>query len=68
MNIALLRKHKGKLSTNAETPKIPPLHVMNVFVLNCAEKAKLFNYFFLKQCTLIMTSSVLPTFNFLTDK
>ena len=38
-------------------PLIPPLLVDNVFVLNCVGKAKLF-----------MNSSVLPTFNFLTDK
>ena len=49
-------------------PKIQPLLVDNVFVLNCVEKAKLFNDFFPKQCTPIMNSSVLPTFNFLTDK
>ena len=50
------------------TPKITPLLVDNVFVLNCVEKAKHFNDYFSKQYTLIMNSSVLPTFNFLTDK
>ena len=50
------------------SPKIPPLLVDNVFVLNCVEKAKLFNDFFSKECTPIMNSCVLPTFNFLTDK
>ena len=51
-------------------PKIPPILVNNVFDLNCAEKAKLLTKrdFFSKQCTPIMNSSVLPTFNFLTDK
>ena len=49
-------------------PKIPPLLVDNVFVLNCVEKAELFNDFFSKQCTPIINSSVLPTINFLTDK
>ena len=55
----------GKLLT---VPKIPPLLVNNVFILNCGEKAKIFNYFFPNQCMLITNSSVLPIFNFLTDK
>ena len=49
-------------------PKIPPLLLDNDFVLNCVEKAKLFNDYFSKQCTSMMNSGVLPTFNFLTDK
>ena len=38
-------------------PKIPPLLVYNVFVLNFGEKAKVFNDFFSKQCTPILNSS-----------
>ena len=48
--------------------KIPPLLVNNMFILNCSEKAKLFNDFFSKQCMPINTSSVLPPPNSLTDK
>ena len=32
------------------------------------EKAKIFNDFFAKQCTLIVNNSILPEFKFLTDK
>ena len=49
-------------------PKILPLLVNNVFILNCREKAKFFNDFFSNQCMLITNSSVLPIFNFPTDK
>ena len=47
--------------------KIPPLLVNNIFILNCREKAKLFNDFFSKQCMPI-TTSVLPPLNSLTHK
>ena len=50
------------------SPKITPLLVNNMFVLNCSEKAKIFNDFFSKQCMPIITSSVLPPLNSLTDK
>ena len=50
------------------SPKIPPLFVNNMFVLNCSEKAKIFNDFFCKQSMPIITSSVLPPLNSLTDK
>ena len=46
----------------------PPLLVNNMFVLNCSEKAKIFNDFFSKQSMHIITSSVLPPLNSLTDK
>ena len=49
-------------------PKIPPILVNNVFILNCQEKAKLFNDFFSNQCKPIINGSTLPQFTFLTDK
>ena len=48
--------------------KIPPLFVNNNFVLNCKEKAKLFNDFFALQCKPIVNDSVLPTLHFLTNE
>ena len=57
-----------RVINKSRTPKAPPLLVNNVFILDCKEKAKLFNDFFSNQCRLIANSSVLPTFNFLTDK
>ena len=49
-------------------PKIPPFLVRNTFILDCANKAKLFNDFFSQQCQLIINNSELPAFDFLTDK
>ena len=43
-------------------PKIPPLLVNNVFILNCRDKAKLFNDFFSNQCRLTTNSCTLLTF------
>ena len=58
----------SRVMNKCRTPKIPPLLVNNVFILDCKEKAKLFNDCFSNQCRLIANNSVLPTFNFLTDK
>ena len=52
----------------SRAPKIPPLLHMGNFVLNCKEKAKLFNDHFAKQCTLLINDCVLPEFRYLTDK
>ena len=49
-------------------PKVPPLLVNNLFILDCEEKAIHFNDFFSQQCKHIINGSVLPTLNFLTDK
>ena len=56
------------MMNKCRAPKIPPLLVNNVFILNCREKAKLFNDFYSKQCMPNTTSSVLPSLNSLTDK
>ena len=57
----------NRVMNKCRAPIIPPLFVDNVFVLNCGEKAKLFNEWFSKQCTPITNNSVLPNLNFLTD-
>ena len=49
-------------------PKISPILVNNMFILNFMEKARLFNDLFSKQCIPNTTSSVLPPLNTLTDK
>ena len=49
-------------------PRIPPILFNNLFVLDCKEKAKLFNDFFSNQCKLTSTSSILPNFYYHTDK
>ena len=48
-------------------PEIPLLHLNNLFILNCKEKAKYFNDFLSRQRTPIVNSS-LPVLNFLTEK
>ena len=58
----------NRVMNKCRAPKIPPLLVNNIYILNCIEKAKNFNYFFSNQCRLINNGSVLPTFNSLTDK
>jgi hypothetical protein len=52
---------------DAKIPAIPPLYTNNIFVTDFQEKAKLFNDFFSKQCTLINSDSILPNFKLLTN-
>ena len=59
----------NRVMNKCRAPKIPPLLLINNrFILDCREKAKLFNDFFSKQCKPIINSSVLPNFIFLTDQ
>ena len=46
---------------NKKIPCIPPLLHENKFIIDFRSKAEIFNTFFAKQCSLINTSSVLPT-------
>ena len=46
---------------NKKIPCIPPLLHENKFIIDFRRKAERFNTFFAKQCSLINTSSVLPT-------
>ena len=55
-----------RVMNKSRAPKIPPLLSNGVFVLNCAEKAKLFNDHFAKQCTLIINDCLLPNFEYIT--
>ena len=58
----------NKVMNKCKAPKIPPLLINNVFILNCREKAKLFTDFFSKQCKPVPNDSVLPNFNYLTNE
>ena len=58
----------NRVMNKSRAPKVPPLILNNEFIVNCGEKAKIFNNFFSDQCRLITNDSILPTFNFLTDK
>ena len=44
----------NRVMNKSRDPKISPLLVNNTFILNCCEKAKLFNAIFSKQCTPII--------------
>ena len=58
----------NRVMNKCRSPKIPPLLINNQFILECRDKAKLFNDFFSEQCKPIVNSSVLPNFAFLTVK
>ena len=51
-----------RVMNKCRAPKIPPILSNNKFVLNCKEKAKLFNDFFAAQCTPLDNNSTLPNF------
>ena len=57
----------NRVMNKCRAPKIPPLLINNRFILDCKEKAKLFNDFFAQQCNPIINNSVLPNFLFLTN-
>ena len=57
-----------RVMNKTRAPKIPPILDKGTFILNCADKAKLFNEFFAKQCTLLLNDSILPDFHYITDK
>ena len=58
----------NRVMNKCRAPKIPPILVNNIFILNCSEKAKLFIDYFSQQCMPNITNSVLPPLNLLTDK
>ena len=58
----------SRVMNKCRAPKIPPLLINNMFILNCNEKVRLFNDFFSKQCSPITNSSVLPPLNIFSDK
>ena len=57
-----------RVMNKSRAPRIPPLLVGNSLILNLSEKSNIFNGVFSKQCTLTLNDSVLPPFNFVTDK
>ena len=58
----------NKVMNKCKAPKIPPILVNNLFILNCSEKAKLFVDFFSQQCKPVINHSVLPDFNYLRNE
>ena len=62
------RKIINRVTNKCRAPKIPPLLVNNLFILNCRDKARYFNDYVSQQCKPVINSSVLPILRFLTDQ
>ena len=58
----------NRVMNKCRGPKITPLLVNNMYILNCREKARLFNDYFSQQCKPLINNSVLPILRFPTDK
>ena len=58
----------NKVINKSKAPKVPPILVDNKFILNCKEKATLFTTYFCKQCTINLTTSVLPNLTYKTNE
>ena len=56
----------NNLLNKCKVPRIPPLLTADKFIINCKEKAVIFNNFFVAQCQPFRNTSVLPNFHFLT--
>ena len=50
----------NRVMNKCRAPKIPPLLVNNLFILNCKEKARYFNDYFSQQCNPVISNRVLP--------
>ena len=46
-----------RVTNKCRAPKIPPILNEGTFILNCIDKAKLFNEHFSNQCKLILNNS-----------
>ena len=58
----------NKVINKSKAPKVPPLLVDNHFIIDCKEKASLFTSYFCKQCTPIVSNSVLPPLMYNTNQ
>ena len=58
----------NRVMNKCRAPKIPPLLVNNLFILNCREKARYFNDYFSQQCKPVINNSVLPILRALTNE
>ena len=58
----------NRVLNKSRAPRIPPIFHGETFAIKCAEKARIFMDFFSKQCRLLVNDSILPEFNFITNK
>ena len=66
MSKNLLGHSSDSLLNKCKIPRIPPLLVADEIIIDCKEKAKLFNDYFLDQCKPIINDSTLPIFTQIT--
>ena len=57
-----------RVMNKSRAPKILPILSSGKFILSCADKATIFNDFFSNQCKLILNTSTIPDFAYITDK
>ena len=57
-----------RVMNKCRAPKIPPILKEGTFILNCIDKAKLFNEHFSNQCKLILNNSSIPVFEYIINK
>ena len=57
----------NKFLNKCKVPRIPPLLVLEKFIIDFKEKASLFNIFFMSQCTPLLNDSELPALTFCTN-
>ena len=57
----------NRVMNKCRAPEIPPLLVINLFILYCKEKAQYFNEYFSQQCKPVINNSVLPILRCLTN-
>ena len=58
----------NRVMNKCKSPKIPPILINNIFVLNAKEKANEFIKYFSAQCTPLVNDSSLPNLSLHTDK
>ena len=52
--------------SKCKIPRIPPLFIDGNFIVNCKDRAKIFNDYFASQCTPFVNDSILPPLSHLT--
>ena len=57
----------NRFLNKCKIPRIPPLFHDSNFIINCKEKASIFNGYFSSQCTPFVNYSSLPPFHFHTN-
>ena len=62
------KKVINRVMNKCKSPKIPPILINNIFVLNAKEKANEFIKYFSAQCTPLVNDSTLPNLSYHTEQ